>query len=625
MKLLIIGLFLSSAIFVQANGFVSNPQTSENSENSLNQPKVNEIDSGSSFLNTNQTRSSLVVPMALFPGYLKSNSQSGWSGGTDDDSDDQMFHGRPLAFPENEVLYLMSHAVREEILSKIYNWLIPPEESEPVDEGGGEKNNNAGTGQTQTSDETQQTSRWSGCFSFLFSCFGRRGRGDEDDERNPQHLEEVPLLECQASAITCSESVPVNPPGQEEPVELAEVPIDHSVDTPAQYMLIMNNVYLSNDPHENARVAESLSPSGSQEVVYIRWTNECFVAALLDNKAENLNCHICMSLLTQPRRINCDSEHVYCHKCITKHIGIGSHSGETANCPECQTHFDPDRLEIPRQIERQLSDLSVTCPWCQASTTVSEAADHLRLCERQPVICTVCSEAFDPELLGSHLQGHDISTGERTPEEIKQLAEQLAMVLKNAIFPQSRQQAEQRIRFSDGVVVEPLDESPLFFRRVGADPADTEFYIRLDLTHFEELQPGDSYEEDTYAHLIDKAFCLQNKHKISIKISIKYPARRKACTEVIFSAYTDSSPSTPGRWSMALLDINGSEISNRIGDTQWFSGASSCEEGEHLCIYRQRLIWEDYFDRYGTFWKQDKEKRVVYIRMWYVSMGQMSQ
>ncbi|CEG65059.1 hypothetical protein RMATCC62417_01927 [Rhizopus microsporus] len=77
---------------------------------------------------------------------------------------------------------------------------------------------------------------------------------------------------------------------------------------------------------------------------------------LIGEPCPELLCGICQDVLDEPIQVHCPEDHLFCSKCIQKHI-------ETENtCPLCFTAIDKTSFQLSKFAQRQISRLRIQCP-----------------------------------------------------------------------------------------------------------------------------------------------------------------------------------------------------------------------------------------------------------------------
>ena len=565
--------------------------------------------------NSTGADSSVILPLSLFPSSRNSTlSVNTYS--SEDNGWDEWKHGRfPTLFPESGGGFLISYVQLENLLSElltlIYGWGDSPS-PELMDDGGKEKTvSHCSTSGRQNASSGQRRART--LLNTLFCCFtGGCGGGDGHDENEGhQHL----LSECEASAIIeeeeeqeeTSHNTPSGRAVLPQPSAIAEAQIEVDIDPPGHeisapqaensYILIGHNVYRSEVDQNHGLV-----PGNNQEIVYVYVADTGkYVPTLLTNATVDLQCTICLSVLSEAIRLGCGQEHSFCRTC-TERLA-------RRFCPSCNTDFDT--TEPDRKSRRQVAELSVECPWCQHSSTLSEIAGHMKSCEQHPEACAHCNQRFAPEELALHLQQCTKELGDTnavSEDDVRKLAQQLAEALSQAALPQSRRQASQWVRFPGGTVLHPVQGSPGLLMQPGADESQPEFYLRLDFSNI-------SGKETSLQTTVIDTHCEANGIRFAFRVSLKFGS---FCNFVdLRFSFAGSRDQLPGSWVLTVLDHQGEEILSEIsaqaawklsktGEWVVFDGWKQAGNDER----RFNLLSKD-----SRYWKKQKNHRIMYYRL----------
>ncbi|XP_066222885.1 E3 ubiquitin-protein ligase TRIM22-like [Saccopteryx leptura] len=151
-----------------------------------------------------------------------------------------------------------------------------------------------------------------------------------------------------------------------------------------------------------------------------------------ENTMEDLNCSICLQLLTEPMSLNCG--HSFCLACITTNRPSVSYLGAGCCCPVCQTPYQPWNLRPNGQLAsrvKEIREYSMRANQWQGGNHCEEHG------ERYYIFCKEDGKAICQLCVQEH-QGHQMSPME---EVVKECQEKLLKGLNRLM--QELQEAEE--------------------------------------------------------------------------------------------------------------------------------------------------------------------------------------
>ena len=581
--------------------------------------------------NDTDAEPSIVVPLDLFPSHQKSkallNNYNFEDGFEDDDQDKGKRRPFPMLFPDSidgiQISFVLLESLLSELITRYYGWEDSDSHPELMDEGEGKRSTSRGSA------SSRQNSGRSGArtlLNYLFGCFSGGngccggGGGDDHNEDNRRLLSGCQVSEIHTEVEADDEggnkgeedgSSPDSTPMTIAPssacaVEAAQIEVDtdppdsETSATPAEsvYILIGHDVYRSQEGSQGY----DLQPGEHQEVVYVFLKNlREYVPVLLTNRDNFLACPVCLSTVAQAVRLNCEQQHSLCQSCI---FGLRENT-----CPTCRLTFESTEPNL--ETRRRIGDLTAECSWCQAQSTLSEIASHMKSCEQQPKSCAHCGGMIAPEVLDQHLQQctkglEDTST--LSKEDLARLTLQLARALSNAALPQSREQASQWVRFSNGTVLQPAPGSPGLLRLAGTSENSLEFYLRLDFSNITGNELG-------LDRTLLKTSRLLNSFYFNFEVRTSFNGwGNNVFIRFGFMGHHDQ---LPGEWILTAHDHEGKEVSREI--LSHLTLKKSKDSNEILVfegwITKVNKASEELFCFKSDFWKKENDKRIIYYRL----------
>ena len=129
-------------------------------------------------------------------------------------------------------------------------------------------------------------------------------------------------------------------------------------------------------------------------------SDEYILDLLFDDTIKDYQCMICMSLIKNATEIK-TCGHIFCQYCIYKWY-------ETSNtCPLCKVDIDEEDLVESKFIDRKVSQINVTCSYCDWKGNFFDFIKHTDSSYKSPcqyilVACNECNKNIKYESLEQH-------------------------------------------------------------------------------------------------------------------------------------------------------------------------------------------------------------------------------